>query len=59
MSFNQKIVYKIIKQIIACMLSGVVIIPFLVILVNSFKTESEAALMDLSLLSRLDGKIIQ
>jgi len=49
MSFNQKIVYKIIKQIIACMLSGVVIIPFLVILVNSFKTESEAALMDLSL----------
>lgn len=49
MNFNQRITYKIIKQIIACILSGIVIIPFLVILVNSFKTESEAALMDLSL----------
>jgi len=49
MNFNQRIAYKIIKQIIACILSGIVIIPFLVILVNSFKTESEAALMDLSL----------
>lgn len=48
MIFNQKIVYKIIKQLIACILSGLVIIPFLVILTNSFKTESEAALMDLS-----------
>lgn len=49
MIFTQKMAYKVIKQIIACILSGLIIIPFLVILVNSFKTEGEAALMDLSL----------
>lgn len=46
---NKKKILEVTKQIIACILSGIVIIPFLVILVNSFKTESEAAIMDLSL----------
>lgn len=49
MIFNRKVAYKLIKHFIACVLSGLVIIPFLVIVLNSFKTESKAALMDLSL----------
>jgi len=49
MTINQKVISRIIKQLIACILSGIVLVPFLVIIVNSLKTESEAALMDLSL----------
>ena len=48
MTINQKVIRRIIKQLIACILSGIVLVPFLVIVVNSLKTESEAALMDLS-----------
>lgn len=49
MTSKKKKILEFIKQLIACILSGIVIIPFLVILINSFKTESEAAIMDLSL----------
>ncbi|MCX7796597.1 MAG: carbohydrate ABC transporter permease [bacterium] len=49
MIFNRKVAYKVGKQLIACILSSLVIVPFLVIFLNSFKTEAEAALMDLSL----------
>jgi raffinose/stachyose/melibiose transport system permease protein len=37
------------KQFVACFLSLMVILPFLIILVNSFKSDTEAALMDLRL----------
>lgn len=49
MTIKKGKILELIKQLIACILSGIVIIPFLVILINSFKTESEAAIMDLSL----------
>ncbi|MEO0278546.1 MAG: carbohydrate ABC transporter permease [candidate division WOR-3 bacterium] len=37
------------KQIVACFLSAIVVIPFLLVVLNSFKTDSEAALMKLTL----------
>ncbi|HOP55664.1 MAG TPA: carbohydrate ABC transporter permease [bacterium] len=49
MNLRKKKVIEILKQFIACILSGIVILPFIVVVINSFKTESEAALMDLTL----------
>lgn len=37
------------KQIIVCLLSTMVVVPFLLVFLNSFKTSSEAALMKLTL----------
>lgn len=39
----------IFKQIMACLLSAMVVVPFLLVFLNSFKTGSEAALMRLTL----------
>lgn len=49
MNLRKKKAIEILKQLIACILSGIVILPFIVVVINSFKTESEAALMDLTL----------
>ncbi len=45
----KKIINKIIKQIVCICLSLAVVLPFYMVLVNSFKTKGEAARMSLSL----------
>jgi len=46
---RKKPLADMLKQLLACMLSMMIIIPFLMILLNSFKTQGEAALMNLTL----------
>ncbi|HOQ67222.1 MAG TPA: carbohydrate ABC transporter permease [Candidatus Atribacteria bacterium] len=46
---RRKFKISFVKQIIACILSLMVILPFVMVFLNSFKSESEAAFMNLSL----------
>ena len=50
---TKKQLFTILKQLVALLLCAIVIIPFVIILINSFKTTREAALMGFNLPSQL------
>lgn len=49
MNQNKITVSNVIKQVIACILSLAILIPFLLVIINSFKTKQEAVLMNFAL----------
>lgn len=49
MKQNKITVSDVIKQVIACILSLAILIPFLLVIINSFKTKQEAVLMNFAL----------
>ena len=48
MIIKKKHIYSLLKQIVCILLCTIVIIPFYMVVINSFKTQNEAARMSLA-----------